>query len=106
MAKPLDFSDLTGKGRKKEFTTQYFNDKEGALPKHIQEKADLVNKQLHQHEVKPQPLEQVNTQGFYSPDKTPDKKQPQPTGMGYPIQQTPAGDELMQLFPTPLLICP
>ena len=106
MAKPLDFSDLTGKGRKKEFTPQYFNDKEGALPKHIQEKADLVNKQLHQHEVKPQPLEQVNTQGFYSPDKTPDKKQPQPTGMGYPIQQTPAGDELMQLFPTPLLICP
>jgi len=26
--------------------------------------------------------------------------------MGYPTQQTPAGDELMQLFPTPLLICP
>ena len=41
---PLDFSDLTGKGKKKEFTPQYFNDKEGALPKHVQEKADLVNK--------------------------------------------------------------
>ena len=50
--------------------------------------------------------QQNNAQGFYSPDKTPDKKQPQPSSMGYPTQQTPAGDELMQLFPTPLLICP
>ena len=50
--------------------------------------------------------QQNNAQGFYSPDKTPDKKKPQPSSMGYPTQQTPAGDELMQLFPTPLLICP
>ena len=44
---------------------------------------------------------------FYSPDKIPEeKKQPSPVGMGYPTQQTQEGDELMQLFPTPLLICP
>ena len=50
---------------------------------------------------------QSKPQGFYSPDKIPEKKQEaQPASMGYPIQQTPAGDELMQLFPTPLLICP
>ena len=77
---PLDFSDLTGKKKRAE------------IPKHIQEKANLVN--------------EVNKQGFYSPDKVPEKKEPQPSGMGYPTQQTPAGDELMQLFPTPLLICP
>ena len=66
--------------------------------------------------VKPQPKakgfqtpppQQNNAQGFYSPDKIPEqKKQAQPSSMGYPTQQTPAGDELMQLFPTPLLICP
>ena len=50
---------------------------------------------------------QSKPQGFYSPDKIPEKKpEAQPASMGYPIQQTPAGDELMQLFPTPLLICP
>ena len=32
--------------------------------------------------------------------------QPQPNTMGYPTQQTGNGDELLQLFPTPLLICP
>jgi len=53
------------------------------------------------------PPQQNNAQGFYSPDKIPEKKeQAQPASMGYPTQQTPAGDELMQLFPTPLLICP
>ena len=53
------------------------------------------------------PPQQTNAQGFYSPDKVPEKKkQPQPAGMGYPTQKTPAGDELMQLFPVPLLICP
>ena len=53
------------------------------------------------------PPQQTNAQGFYSPDKIPEKKeQAQPASMGYPTQQTPAGDELMQLFPTPLLICP
>ena len=50
--------------------------------------------------------QQTNTQGFYSPDKIPEEKKPQPSSMGYPTQKTPAGDELMQLFPTPLLICP
>ena len=50
---------------------------------------------------------QTNTQGFYSPDKIPEEKsKPQSAPMGYPTQKTPAGDELMQLFPTPLLICP
>ena len=49
---------------------------------------------------------QEKPKGFYSPDKIPEQKKPQPSGMGYPTQQTPAGDELMQLFPTPLLICP
>ena len=52
------------------------------------------------------PPQQNNAQGFYSPDKIPEEKKPQPTSMGYPTQQTPAGDELMQLFPTPVLICP
>ena len=56
--------------------------------------------------VKAQP-KQNNVQGFYSPDKIPEKKkEAQPTSMGYPTQQTPSGDELLQLFPTPLLICP
>ena len=55
----------------------------------------------------PPPQQQNNAQGFYSPDKIPEKKkEAQPAGMGYPTQQTPAGDELMQLFPTPVLICP
>tara|TARA_B100001029_G_scaffold148717_1_gene130074 strand:+ start:145 stop:969 length:825 start_codon:yes stop_codon:yes gene_type:complete len=52
------------------------------------------------------PPQQNNAQGFYSPDKVPEDKKPQPASMGYPTQQTPAGDELMQLFPTPVLICP
>ena len=53
------------------------------------------------------PLPQKNNaQGFYSPDKVPEEKKAQPASMGYPTQQTPAGDELMQLFPTPVLICP
>ena len=52
------------------------------------------------------PPQQNNAQGFYSPDKVPEEKKAQPAGMGYPTQQTPAGDELMQLFPTPVLICP
>ena len=78
---PLDFSDLTGK--KKTITP----------PKPIQPPQ--------------QQAQQKNAQGFYSPDKIPEKtNKPQPSGMGYPTQQTPAGDELMQLFPTPLLICP
>ena len=55
--------------------------------------------------VKKQP-KQNNAQGFYSPDKIPEKKELQPVGMGYPVQQTQSGDELMQLFPVPLLICP
>ena len=53
--------------------------------------------------VKAQP-KQNNAQGFYSPDKIPEEKKPHPSSMGYPTQQTPAGDELMQLFPTPVLI--
>ena len=66
--------------------------------------------------VKPQPKakgfqtpppQQTNAQGFYSPDKIPEKKeQAQPKSMGYPTQKTQNGDELMQLFPTPVLICP
>ena len=34
------------------------------------------------------------------------KKHAPAKSMGYPVQQTQTGDELMQLFPTPLLICP
>ena len=50
---------------------------------------------------------EIKPQGFYSPDKIPEEKKKQPPqGMGYPVQQTKNGDELMQLFPTPLLICP
>jgi len=61
--------------------------------------SDLTGKK----KVEPQ---QTNAQGFYSPDKIPEKKEPLPAPMGYPVQQTQGGDELMQLFPTPLLICP
>ena len=50
--------------------------------------------------------QQTNAQGFYSPDKIPEEKNKPQTSMGYPTQKTPAGDELMQLFPTPVLICP
>jgi len=82
MAAPLDFSDLTGKKKKPEG----FN-----VPP--------------QSSTYPEP-QQTNAQGFYSPDKIPEEKKAQPASMGYPTQQTPAGDELMQLFPTPLLICP
>ena len=80
MAKPLDFSDLTGKGKKNVA-------QDTAVPKHIQEKANLVNNTVPQ---------QVQQQ----------KSKPQPVGMGYPVQKTPNGDEMMQLFPTPVLICP
>ena len=99
---PLDFSDLTGKGKKKEFTPQYSNDKEGALPKHIEEKANLVNKALHQrlpHQARPQPLEELA-------EKEVSKKNNHLRPLGYPVEKTKTGDELMQLFPTPLLICP
>ena len=51
-------------------------------------------------------LKQSNAQGFYSPDKIPEEKKVQPASMGYPTQKTQSGDELMQLFPTPVLICP
>ena len=54
----------------------------------------------------PPPQQQNNTQGFYSPDKIPEEKKVQPASMGYPTQKTQSGDELMQLFPTPVLICP
>jgi len=52
------------------------------------------------------PPQQNNAQGFYSPDKVPEEKKAQPASMGYPTQKTQSGDELMQLFPTPVLICP
>ena len=81
MAAPLDFSDLTGK-------------KKVAIPPN-----------------RPQgfnpPQETKNAQGFYSPKEVPQEpNKPQPTGMGYPVQKTETGDELLQLFPTPILICP
>ena len=51
--------------------------------------------------------QQPKPQGFYSPDKIPEQKNPKSAvGMGYPTQQTQNGDELLQLFPTPILICP
>jgi len=83
----LDFSDLTGKKK----VTIPPNRPQGFNPPPVQP-----------------PQEVKNAQGFYSPDKIPERKssEPKPSGMGYPVQQTPAGDELMQLFPTPLLICP
>ncbi len=62
--------------------------------------SDLTGKKK---KVEPQ---QTNAQGFYSPDKTPEKKTQPPAAMGYPVSKTETGDELMQLFPTPLLICP
>ena len=56
--------------------------------------------------IKPQP-KQTNAKGFYSPKEVPEEK---PKGkhnaVGYPTQQTETGDELIQLFPVPILICP
>ena len=63
--------------------------------------SDLTGKKK---KVAPQ---QTNTQGFYSPDKVPEEVHTkQPHGLGYPVNKTQSGDELMQLFPVPLLICP
>ena len=68
--------------------------------------SDLTGKKKRVEGVSTIP-QQKNAQGFYSPDKIPEKKeQTPPASMGYPTQQTQAGDELMQLFPTPVLICP
>ena len=67
--------------------------------------SDLTGKKkkpLHQ-----QITQQTSAQGFYSPDKIPEQKsKTQAAPMGYPVNKTETGDELMQLFPTPLLICP
>ena len=57
-------------------------------------------------EVKKQTQSVKKPQGFYSPDKVPEQKKQQASSMGYPTQKTQNGDELMQLFPTPVLICP
>jgi len=79
----LDFSDLTGK-------------KKVAIPPNPPQKG-----------FSSPPQETKNAQGFYSPKQIPQKpNESQPAGMGYPVQTTPSGDELMQLFPTPILICP
>jgi len=56
--------------------------------------------------VKPQP-KQTNAKGFYSPKEIPEEKpQTKPSTVGYPTQKTQTGDELIQLFPVPILICP
>ena len=68
--------------------------------------SDLTKSQPKPQGFQTPPPQQNNAQGFYSPDKVPEEKKAQPSSMGYPTQQTPAGDELMQLFPTPVLICP
>ena len=69
--------------------------------------SDLTKPQPKPQGFQTPPPQQTNAQGFYSPDKIPEQKaETKPASMGYPIQQTPAGDELMQLFPTPVLICP
>ena len=63
--------------------------------------SDLTGKKK---KVAPQ---QTNAQGFYSPDKVPEEVHTkQPHGLGDPVNKTQSGDELMQLFPVPLLICP
>ena len=67
--------------------------------------SDITGKKPITPPVQP-PQEVKNAEGFYSPKETPKEIKQQPASMGYPIQQTPAGDELMQLFPTPVLICP
>ena len=85
MTTAIDFSDLTGV-KKQQPKPQGFN-----VPP--------------QSSAYPEP-KQNNAQGFYSPDKIPEEKKLQPKSMGYPTQKTQSGDELMQLFPTPVLICP
>ena len=64
--------------------------------------SDLTGKKKTEVQTPPQ---QTNAQGFYSPDKVPQKEAQQPSGLGYPVQSNSNGDELMQLFPTPVLIC-
>ena len=51
---------------------------------------------------KPEPI-QVPQQNIDSKNL---QKHAPPEAMGYPVNKTTSGDELMQLFPTPLLICP
>ena len=44
------------------------------------------------------PPQQNNAQGFYSPDKIPEQKaETKPASMGYPIQQTPAGERRIKV---------
>ncbi len=68
--------------------------------------SDLTGKNKTVTPPKPQ-VSELNDKGFYSPKKTPkNAKVPAPSNMGYPVQQNKTGDELLQLFPTPILISP
>ena len=58
--------------------------------------SDLTKPQPKPQGFQTPPPQQNNAQGFYSPDKIPEEKKAQPASMGYPTQQTPAGDELKQ----------
>ena len=53
---------------------------------------------------KPVAPQQNNAQEFYSPDKIPETTQLKPSGMGYPVQQTQGGDELMPVSYTHLTL--
>ncbi len=55
-------------------------------------------------EIKPQGFQGDSPLQESPPQNLQKHAPPQP--MGYPVQQTGQGDELLQLFPTPIMICP
>ena len=68
--------------------------------------SDLTGKKKTTVQTPPQ---QTNAQGFYSPQEIPQKKEEEKhimKNMGYPTTKSENGDELLQLFPIPILICP
>ena len=63
--------------------------------------SDLTKKPKPQGFQTPPPQSQQNTQlGVKKPDGTIEP------ALGYPVEQMGQGDELLQLFPIPVLICP
>ena len=64
--------------------------------------SDLTKKPKPQGFQTPPPQPQQNTQIGV---KNPETGEVEPA-MGYPVNQMGSGDELLQLFPIPVMICP
>ena len=77
MVNAIDFSDLTGAK------------KEQAKPQGFQTKPPVQQQQ---------PQQQLGVKNHQTGEVQP--------AMGYPVNQMGQGDELLQLFPTPILIAP